>query len=277
MRVFVAVLGLGVIVGAFSSRTQKSTPSSPSSEEQINPGSVLMPASLRTLPGISLSSSEVKTTSAAASEQANPLVTAWKQSTARMKYLDHCADAGDCSGFDNTEAYSYDLDVHRQLAGEIDDFAKLTKSWMNVRGGDMPEEAQTLARYFLKTGNDDVKDSALRLIDIAPVSITNLKASIDAVEDSSSGPLMKVFLKSQMVKSSGDQSYAGLFVSLIERTMRKGSEGEQKALAKSGLALYNPYTAGALAKFEQSESPRSQKRLYLRLNREEYQRFQRGG
>lgn len=283
-RVFVAVLALGVIAGALGLReTSVGTPESPSAESPQKPGVASESvAGSRAAPGISILASGSAAAPVAqkifvAKPTATQLQTAWTQSAIRMKYLGACAQSHKCIGFDTSEPYSYDLDVSRQNAREIEDFTQVVKVWMETKGVEMPEEAQTIARYFLKTGNDDVKDAAIRLLDLAKPSAANLQSVAGALSSSSSGPLMKVFLKSELVKGCADRSLASICVSLVDRVVRKGSEGMQRVLARHSFSVYNPYTARVLVRFERSESPRSQNRLNLRLNREEAERFQRGG
>ena len=288
-RVFVAVLALGLIAGAIGFRAESGAPDSANSEAHdskssgtvVASGAFTGSANAITTPGISLISSGEKSATVHKVFVTKPtlsqLQTAWKQSTIRMKYLDACTKSGKCAGFDSSEAYTYDLSVRQATARELEDFAQIQKVWMSTNGGDMPAEGQLLARYFLSHGNDDVKDAAIRLIDLAKPSVLNMQTVAEALTHSSSGPLMKVFLKSELVKSCAERSYAAVCVGLVNRTIQRGGEGVQKTLARHSLLIMNPYTARSFARFEQSESPRSQKRKYLRLNREEYQRYQRGG
>jgi hypothetical protein len=281
-RVFAAALALGLVIGAhgyFFSPTasgglKKSAPNSPSGEEQQSPGegTGLRPAS----PGKSLVSN-VKAAQVAA-PVGSELETAWKQSTIRMSYLESCEKSQTCTGFDTSEPYSYDLDVRRQTAREIEDFTKIANAWQAEHGGDFPEEAQKLARYFLDTGNDDVKEAALKLIELAPLSEANVTSAFGAVQTSTSGPLMTSFLKGTLAPAAcADSSFASTCVSFIAHTVRIGGEGVQKALARNSLNIESKLTVASLAAAEKQSSPRSINRLMYRLNRQEFQRQERGG
>lgn len=277
-RVLVAALALGLVIGVYAmlsnggaSSTSETlfekhngAPGMPSGESRVqSPGqeSGLRPDSR---PGISLA-------------PAGFLETAWKQSTARMKYLDHCQQTTTCSGFDNSEPSSYDLDVRKQTARELRDFTLIALAWKKQRGGDLPEEAQTVARYFLSTGNDDVKEEALVLIGLAPSSRENLHVALSALQGSASGPLMTSFLKGAVATWCSERDLSPQCVSFIRERFQIGGEGVRKALARQSLAITNEYTAPLLAKLEKRQDPRSQVALYLRLNNEEFARFQRGG
>jgi hypothetical protein len=183
-RVFAAALALGLVIGAqayFSGSistpggvTEKASVKSPSGEERKSPGTEagLRPAAL---PGISFRGGLKPTPS--------ELSKAWTQSTTRLKYLDRCERSGKCAGFDDSAAYSYDLDLRRQQAAELRDFKRIALEWQDQHGGVFPHEAEMVGRFFLATGNDDVKEAALSLIEAAPITKENLDACFSAVEN----------------------------------------------------------------------------------------------
>lgn len=283
-RVFGAALALGLIIGAqayfsFPGSTpggvnEKAVSNTPSGEEHESPGegAGLRPA----LPGISLKSSNGERIEVL-KPTASQLSKAWTQSTTRLKYLDRCERSGKCVGFDDSEAWSYDLDLRRQQAAELRDFKRIALAWQEQHGGVFPEEAQVVARYFLATGNDDVKEAALDLIEAAPVTAENLRTSLVAIETSASAPLMTRFMKGKLVAACSEASYAPMCVSFIKHTMRLGGENLQRAFARRSLEITNEHTIRALVHAERQLDPRSTKRLDMRLNREEWQRMQRGG
>ena len=278
-RVLYAVLLIvGLVVGAQTirfSKEESGTQKSPSGEAHASPGGA---AVLRQLaPSGKSQAAAVVAVSAAAGVVADPdsLKTRWKQSSARLKYLDHCAHE-DCAGFDQSKAWTYDINVHRETAREIGDFAALAVEWRDDHGV-FPAEASGVAQYFLQTGNDDVKEAALKLMDLAPVTADRMRASIGAVQTSASGPLMKVFLKSHMIESCAESNYASMCVHFIARAMEKGGANVQQTLARYSLQITNEKTAPILEQIEARQDPRSLTREYLRLNREEWRRFQRGG
>ncbi len=276
LRVFAAVLALGLIAWAFGSRSPlASSPISPSSEQRNNSGS----ASGEQPQALPENSLPVNVGHAVFTSPPNEtqLQTAWKQSTVRLKYLDHCATESVCTGFDNSEASSYDLDVRRQTAREIDDFVQISETWMAAQGGDLPQEAQTIAQYFLKTGNDDVKEAALKLIDLAKPSSDNLRAALNAVQNSSSGPLVKDLAQTDLIKSCAERELASMCVSFVRNRSLKGGEGVQKALARNSGAFMNEFTLAAFVAWENAESPRSQKRYFIEVTRVDFLRGQRGG
>lgn len=286
MRVFAAALGLGLVIGAYSyvtspdgsfyssGGTGQSAPKSPSGEKPSSPGAAtgLLPASA---PGKSLPAPF--TGSLGTTPVLTPLQIAWRQSTIRMKYLDQCERSGTCAAFENDQAWSYDLDVRRQTAAELEAFTSIAQSWKTEHGGDLPEEAQKLARYFLETGNDDVKEAALGLILLAEPSEANVSASLQAVAHSASGPLVKFLLTSKIVDTSATAAYAPMWNSFINETMKTGGEGVQKNVARYSLNILSEQTMASLAQVEKQQAPRSKNALYLRLNREEFERQRRGG
>ncbi len=280
-RVFVAALGLGLVIGAHSYfaslgpspiGVRQSTPKSPSGEEPSSPGegAELRPAAT---PG--------KSKAVAGATSSRPpqttLQTAWTQSTIRMKYLDQCELSGTCADFNNEQAWSYDLDVRRQTARELEDFTKIAEAWKAERGGDLPEEAQSIARYFLSTGNDDVKEAALGLISLAEPSEKNVRVALQAVADSASGPLVKVLLTGPLAKTSADPAFAPTWNSFIQRTMTTGGEGVQKNIARYSLNITSELTEPTLAQAAKRQSPRSQNALYFRVNHDESSRSRHGG
>ena len=127
------------------------------------------------------------------------LAKAWLQSTTRLKYLDRCEQSGKCAGFDNSAAYTYDLDVRKQQAAELRDFTRVARAYQRANGGDLPVEAQKVARYFLSSGNDDVKEAALGLMKYAPLTPENIKSSLRSLEDSADASLARDLLKSKAV------------------------------------------------------------------------------
>jgi hypothetical protein len=266
MRVLAAALGLGLVIGAhsyFSStgsspdEARQSAPTSPSGEEPSSPGAAvgLRPA---VGPGKSIAASK----GLIAPPTPTQLQTAWTQSTIRLKYLDQCEHSATCSAFNNEQPWSYDLDVRRQTAKEIEDFT---------------EEAQEIARYFLSTGNDDVKEAALGLIILAEPSEQNIRVALHAVADSVSGPLFKVLLTGPLAETSADPRFAPTWNSFINRTMKTGGEAAQKTVARYSARIFSEQTRRALAQAEKKQSPRSLSALYFRVNREEFDRSQHGG
>lgn len=297
-RVLVAALALGLTIGATAvvpalvGPAPNGKTTSPSGEDPTSP---VPAAGLRPAVGPGNSTARAgaapvgsagagtasgptsgATTEAVAADGASELATRWKQSTTRLKYLDHCQQTANCAGFDDSQAYSYDLDVRRQQARELEDFTKIAQAWRDEHGGgDLPSEAQDVARYFLKTGNDDVKDAAIKLISLAQPSPENMQATLTAVEDSASGPLMKAFAKSSLAQACADEAYAQQCKAFIAHEMKMGGENVQKTLARYSLELMNEHTAPLFTEIERRQDPRSDKREFLRLNREEYQRLAR--
>jgi hypothetical protein len=281
MRVLAAALGLGLVIGAhsyFSStgsspdEARQSAPTSPSGEEPSSPGAAvgLRPA---VGPGKSIAASK----GLIAPPTPTQLQTAWTQSTIRLKYLDQCEHSATCSAFNNEQPWSYDLDVRRQTAKEIEDFTAIANTWKAEHGGDLPEEAQEIARYFLSTGNDDVKEAALGLIILAEPSEQNIRVALHAVADSVSGPLFKVLLTGPLAETSADPRFAPTWNSFINRTMKTGGEAAQKTVARYSARIFSEQTRRALAQAEKKQSPRSLSALYFRVNREEFDRSQHGG
>ena len=165
----------------------------------------------------------------------------------------------------------------RPQAAELRDFKKIALEWQEQHGGVFPREAEMVGRYFLSTGNDDVKEAALALMEAAPISVDNVRACLGSIESSASAPLMTSLMKSKLVAACSEAEYAPMCVSFIKHSMSAGGENLQKAFARNSLEITNPFTARVLAQVERQQSPRSLKRLYLRLNREEYERMQRRG
>ena len=214
-----------------------------------------------------------------ASPSRDQLSTVWKQSTTRLKYLDHCSQTDNCAGFDSSEPSSYDIDVNRQTAREIEDFTRLAQVWAKERGlAVLPEEAQTVARYFLANGNDDVKDAALKLLDLAPVNQVNLSAALSALKTSASAPLMRTLATTELVKNAcGQQSFAPTCLAFVKERNQHGGEYLQRMLAKHSLAFTNEYTLAYWKQQERSVSPRSIKAQYLRANNHEAEMMAKGG
>jgi len=284
-RVFVAALALGLVIGAQATglfsvsspggATESAASNSPSGEERRSPGEGvgLRPANL---PGISLRAKDGSRTEVA-KPSPQVLAKAWEQSTIRLKYLDRCQQSGKCIGFDDSQAYSYDLDVRRQQAQEVRDFTRIALAWQTQHGGAFPEEAQKIGRYFLMTGNDDVKEAALDLMDHAPTTPENMRACLQGLGASASAPLMRDFMKSKMPSACADEANAAMCIAFIRHTMRFGGENFQKEFARRSLEITNEKTYPVLAQIERQQDPRSIKRLYFRVNRQEYQRMVRGG
>ena len=282
MRVLVRLaLGLGLVIGAHSYFTssgsrpadaRQSAPKTPSSEAPPSPGAA---AGLRPAvgPGKSITVNGVQI----AQPTRTQLQTAWNQSTIRMKYLDQCERSGTCSAFNNEQPWSYDLDVRKQTARELEDFTTIAETWKTEHGGDLPDEAQTIARYFLSTGNDDVKEAALALISLAEPCEQNVQVALHAVADSASGPLVKDLLTSPLAQTSADAAYAPMWNSFINRTMKTGGEGVQKNVARYSLNIMSEQTLPTLAQAAMKQAPRSLNALYFRVNRQEFERSQHGG
>ncbi len=284
-RVFGAALALGLVIGAqafFSAPggvNEKMAPTSPRGEERRQ--SPEGEAELRSAPSSGISS---RSTSAAANARAyavkptaQQLAKSWTQSTTRLKYLDRCQQSGTCKGFADDQPWSSDLDIRRQQASELRDFNQIALEWQEQHGGAYPDEAVKIARYFLLNGNDDVKEVALEMMQNAPVTSENLDACLRAIEGSASAPLMTDLMKSKMVAACSEASFAPRCVSFIKKAMRFGGEKLQKAFARHSLEITNERTVRVLAQIERQQDPRSEKRLFMRLNREEWQRMQRGG
>lgn len=193
-----------------------------------------------------------------------------KQSAARLKYLDHCAHV-ECPNFNAQNPWSYDLDVNKQIARELEDYALLSRN---------PDEIEKVARYFLKTGNDDIKEAALELLAKSPITENNMKTAFVAMSETVSAPLTKQFLKSPFAMACSDRQYASLCSAWIKDRMRRGGENVQKTLARYSLDLTNESTASLFAQLERREAQRdpfSLKTRYLRANNAEFGRQRNGG
>ncbi len=283
-RVLAAALLLGVIAGAFGfARSNGSSPSRLGAQETQSPEEGVAASQSTPSSGISfiLNGSPQNTSSAqkvsVRKPNEDPMLVAWKQSTTRMKYLDQCERSESCVGFDQSEPYSYDLDVRRQTAREIRDFTQLTREWMRQRGGALPDEAQTVARYFLSTGNDDVKEAALKLIDLAPPSLENFRAALGAMKESASAPLMTVLMKSEIIKLGSEPDYTPVLLEFLKERMQRGGEAVRRELAKRSYALMNEKTDAFWVKQFRRSTPGSVVWRHLSLNVGERNSFKKGG
>lgn len=260
-----AVVGLGLVAVTHHRTTSAQTV--PSSEERESPGESagLRPAAPS---GKSQAPNDAPVTVTRVYTKTHEMRV--RQSLARLSFLDHCVHA-DCPGFKVSEAWSYDVDVNKQLAQEINEYATLA--------GSTPE-AEKAARYFLANGNDDVREAALQLLAQAEVSRESMQSVFGAMAQTTSSPLMKQFLKSKFAAACGDEAYANLCIAWIKDRMLHGGENVQKALARYSLEITNEYTAPLLAKYERIEAKRdpfSLKTRYLRANNAEFGRLQRNG
>ena len=282
-RVLAAALSLGVIIGAFGfARSNVSTPSRIGAQETQSPEEGVAASQSTPSSGISLMTGAPQSASHVekvfvANPTEDQMQVAWKQSTTRMKYLDHCEKSESCVGFDMSQPYSYDLDVRRQTAQEIRDFTALAREWMKQRSGRLPEEAQTIARYFLSSGNDDVKIEALKLIDLAPPSLENFRASLAAMKESASAPLMTVLMKSEIIKLGSDPEYSPVLVEFLKERMQRGGEAVRRELAKRSYTLMNDQTDAFWASQFRKATPGSVIWRYLSSNVGERNTFKKGG
>lgn len=207
------------------------------------------------------------------SQASNSLAQEWRAATRRLKALEECQESLECD-FPQDSPASYSYAVDEALAQELRQFSSVAQKWQG-HGGQVPTEAQAVARHFLSSPSDEVKEAAIELLAVAPPSAENMRAVIGGLRDSVSGPLYQTGLEELGRYAHSDES-SEISAFLLE-TMRQGGHYAAEEVARATLPFINPATfkqyLGALAEM----SPRSSTYLHLKLNLEEYARMQRGG
>lgn len=207
-------------------------------------------------------------------ERVEMLEREWTQSTSRLKYLESCLDSDGCE-FSSDEPWTYDFDAHMAIALELREFTNTVRDYRELRGGELPQEAQGVARFFLLQGNDDVKEAALDLISLAPVSKPNLDATVVALNETASGELMRKGL-TELRRYSGTEWSAKVDRFLIQK-VSTGTTQVAREVARGALDFMNEKNLKQYQELLRKIPTRSQAHLYLRLNIEEAQRLHQGG
>jgi hypothetical protein len=212
-------------------------------------------------------------TASDSSQVLSPLAQEWRSATSRLKALEDCQESLECD-FPQDSPASYSYAVDEAMAQELRHFSDIAQKWKD-RGGQMPTEAQAVARHFLTSPSDEVKEAAIELLAVAPPNSENMRAVIDGLRESVSGPLYQTGLEELSRYARGEES-SEISAFLLE-TMKQGGHYAAEEVARATLPFINTTNfkqyLGALAEM----SPRSSTYLHLKLNLEEYARMQRGG
>lgn len=197
----------------------------------------------------------------------------WRAATARLSFLEGCYTSQAC-GFSRETPASYSFAVQDEIIDTLGKFTGVAKRWQE-RTGELPPEAQAVARHFLGFPDDGVKEAALALIAVAPASVENMRAVTAALETSVSAPLFKVGLAELgRYTEIGERRELDAF---LLGTLRNGGRFASAEVARASLDFLTPENAREYAAALRELPARSKSHLYLKLNLEEFVRMQRGG
>ena len=203
-----------------------------------------------------------------------PIAEAWKQSTARLKYLDRCVKSQHCEGFSQESPDDYYLETRLAQAAEILEFKKIATEWQIAFGGSqLPKEAFEIAKHFLKTGDDYVKDAALELVADTEPSFQERDALLKALSDSGSGPLYEKAMRGALLKYKGDP----LVDRLLLYQAARGATKVQSVIAMQSLPFLTGENQGLFEIVASKKNQRSMEAAYWRANFAEKERMNEGG
>jgi hypothetical protein len=250
------------------------TPTEPSDESEaaVAPAA----ADIEALKPLSTPFPEVKASpppGKAKDPEVDALTQEWRTTTARLKELEECMTSQSCP-FPQDTPSSYSYAVNEALAAELRHFAVVAGQWQET-GGQIPEEAQQVARHFLASPSDEVKEAAIEFAAAAPPSPENMRAVIGGLRDSVSGPLYKTGLE-ELVRYANTEQSSEVNTFLLE-TIKHGGHYATEEIARSALPFINSSNVDQYKAALREMNPRSTTHLHLKLNLEEWARMQRGG
>ncbi len=203
-----------------------------------------------------------------------PIAEAWKQSTARLKYLDRCVKSQNCEGFSQESPDDYYLETRLAQAAEILEFKKIATEWQTAFGvTQLPKEAFDIAKHFLRTGDDYVKDAALELVADTQPTLQERDALLKALSDSGSGPLYEKAMRGALLKYKGDP----LVDRLLLYQAARGATKVQSVIAMQSLPYLTGENQGLFEIVASKKNQRSMEAAYWRANFAEKERMNEGG
>jgi hypothetical protein len=206
--------------------------------------------------------------------EAESIASDWKTTTARLKELEECERSETCN-FPQDTPSDYTYAVNEALAAELRHFAEVAQRWQEKNGGHIPQEAEQVARHFLASPADEVKEAAIDFLAVTPPSPENMRAIVNGLRDSVSGPLYKTGLE-ELVRYAGSENAAEVNAFLLD-TLKHGGHYAADEVAQASLPFMNESNVDQYRALLRDLSPRSSAYMHIKLNLEEWARMQRGG
>ncbi len=191
-----------------------------------------------------------------------------KYAVKELVRLEKCYQLQNCD-FDQSTPTKYEQALQAELVSHMQAFADAD----NVLR--FPNEAQIVARHFLKFPNDDIKENALKILEQSPTSTENCRAVISALEESASSTLYTQGLG--LLKSYVGTPEQRLVDAFVIKTVESGPIYPAREVARRALSFMSESNLPEFERLMKDMSPRSLTYRYLKSNHDEYMRMQKGG